>query len=866
MRRITLLFLFLFAFVCGATDVKYLLRDPGSNVLSNRKCLITPVNLTNASGGIINIDPRMFSSDANGIFYYSNQIAGVYQGDVQAPPARFTFRLYVPDTNILINAWEWLVADTNKGVPAETASWSISTADGRFLRIPTNAGSLGQVPSWTSASSTEWKTVSSSGFVGDGNQFSGSTTVHIKDGSLQTNAIFQAGLTFANPGLTLRRSDGFPGLIASFFSGQPALSNSVTQEKIIFNDGIQLTKQASTTVTITEAASTGTVTASNVVANFGTINGNFSGVGSNWLGTNFNLATPKWDMYVTNSSVSNMVLQLTPPLGHQLSSEPFTIRVGDGTNVDALLAVVVNPFHNGLSQPSAANTEIQITTGGNFAMVPSFQNSRNGHIQWGARGLAKTWHYHYYQLPTITANALDYSEPEVYACAAYDGSANALFTAFPGLIARATSAALGMYELDVFSNLRSVSFNPGSNGEWDGDTTLIDHGLQVYGTTNGIYRGVNLRGALLQERAVSSSSASTIALDFGSAACRDITVSAASVTFFTTNWFAYSTNVEPKLFVIRGAATTTLTFPIGATGWNTNFSASMPLTISAGQMILLKLIALGLGETNVAVESIQMLNDNSFAWDADAIAFFTRASITDPVQKAAVNTLVTGLKNNGTPSFWACCDAIYPFVGGNSTSHSKNLKETNTRYDIAWTGSVTHDANGITTDGATGYGDTGFIASSASSPNYALDSAHLFVYQGTTPASGSFMAGAARMALDRNGSSLGGRGPNNNDNNVLNVDGSNDMRGPGLFQRTSSSAVQAGIRALWTAGSSTSGTVPSDSFIALGINNGGAFVNGAVNLRGMSFGKKLGAGTQGEWDTYRGLWETFNTTLGRNVP
>lgn len=57
--------------------------------------------------------------------------------------------------------------------------------------------------------------------------------------------------------------------------------------------------------------------------------------------------------------------------------------------------------------------------------------------------------------------------------------------------------------------------------------------------------------------------------------------------------------------------------------------------------------------------------------DPDAEAFFAAASITDPVQQDAVNTLVTSAKTNG---WWALCDAIYPIVGGNGASHSVNLK------------------------------------------------------------------------------------------------------------------------------------------------------------------------------------------------
>lgn len=52
---------------------------------------------------------------------------------------------------------------------------------------------------------------------------------------------------------------------------------------------------------------------------------------------------------------------------------------------------------------------------------------------------------------------------------------------------------------------------------------------------------------------------------------------------------------------------------------------------------------------------------------------------------------------------------FYPFVGGSASAHSFNLA--NSLYTITWGGTVTHNANGITGDGATGYGDTGLAQS-----------------------------------------------------------------------------------------------------------------------------------------------------------
>lgn len=121
--------------------------------------------------------------------------------------------------------------------------------------------------------------------------------------------------------------------------------------------------------------------------------------------------------------------------------------------------------------------------------------------------------------------------------------------------------------------------------------------------------------------------------------------------------------------------------------------------------------------------------------DPDAAAFITAAGITDATQQAAIKTLVAALKNN---SLWTKMQAIYPFVGGSSSSHSYNLKNTAT-FQITWNGTVTHNANGVTGNGSTGYGDTGFNPSTQSSTN----DASIGVYSRSTGTSVSSEIGAA---------------------------------------------------------------------------------------------------------------------------
>lgn len=92
--------------------------------------------------------------------------------------------------------------------------------------------------------------------------------------------------------------------------------------------------------------------------------------------------------------------------------------------------------------------------------------------------------------------------------------------------------------------------------------------------------------------------------------------------------------------------------------------------------------------------------------DADAQAFITAASITDPTQQSAINTLVTDLKGYGV---WTKMRALYPFVGGTSSTHKWNLKDPrdlDAAFRLVFSGGVTHSINGVQFGGVNGFGDT----------------------------------------------------------------------------------------------------------------------------------------------------------------
>jgi hypothetical protein len=121
--------------------------------------------------------------------------------------------------------------------------------------------------------------------------------------------------------------------------------------------------------------------------------------------------------------------------------------------------------------------------------------------------------------------------------------------------------------------------------------------------------------------------------------------------------------------------------------------------------------------------------------DADATSFLAAAAITDTPTVNAVCTLTGSLKSAG---LWTLMDAIYPFVGGTSASNSFNLKNP-AAYRITWGGSVAFSSSGITGDGASGYGNTGF--NPATGGNYSLTSASIGVFSQTNNLEGAAVIG-----------------------------------------------------------------------------------------------------------------------------
>ena len=115
------------------------------------------------------------------------------------------------------------------------------------------------------------------------------------------------------------------------------------------------------------------------------------------------------------------------------------------------------------------------------------------------------------------------------------------------------------------------------------------------------------------------------------------------------------------------------------------------------------------------------------SYDADAQAFFTATGITDSTQKSAVNQLVLDLKSY---NIWTKMKAIYPIVGGTSTTHKYNLKDPrdlNAAFRLSFSTGWTHSSTGATPNGSSAYADTFLVTN----PTLTNNNTHISIYSRT---------------------------------------------------------------------------------------------------------------------------------------
>jgi hypothetical protein len=243
--------------------------------------------------------------------------------------------------------------------------------------------------------------------------------------------------------------------------------------------------------------------------------------------------------------------------------------------------------------------------------------------------------------------------------------------------------------------------------------------------------------------------------------------------------------------------------------------------------------------------------------DADAQAFITAAAITDPTQQAAINTLVVDTKNYG---IWTKIKALYPFVGGTSSTHKFNLKDPrdlDAAFRLVFNGGWTHSSTGALPNGTNAFADS-FVNVGT---HLALNSTHVSVYSRTnvdvlSPSIGNTAGGVpdeVSMWLR-----FGNTSYLRVNNTTASTTANTDSRGLFIGNRNSSTQINLSIRGTQTTFSNTSNSTSTTSIKLSGLSS---FFD-TKQLAFASIGDGLTAQNMTDLTT---AVNAFQTTLGRQV-
>jgi hypothetical protein len=203
--------------------------------------------------------------------------------------------------------------------------------------------------------------------------------------------------------------------------------------------------------------------------------------------------------------------------------------------------------------------------------------------------------------------------------------------------------------------------------------------------------------------------------------------------------------------------------------------------------------------------------------DPDAQAFLTATAITDPTISSAINTFVVSWKNYG---LWTKSYALYPLVGGTSSTHKFNLKDPrdlDVAYRLVFNGGWTHASTGATPNGVNGWADTKLVAQGT----LGLNSTSFGVYSRTNvdilaPSIGNVTGAApAECSLWLRSSNLAFLRVNGG---TASTPSNSDSRGLILANRVNSSQVQVQIRGTQTTFTNASNSLLTTVFQLGGVN------------------------------------------------
>ena len=262
----------------------------------------------------------------------------------------------------------------------------------------------------------------------------------------------------------------------------------------------------------------------------------------------------------------------------------------------------------------------------------------------------------------------------------------------------------------------------------------------------------------------------------------------------------------------------------------------------------------------------QVKKAGAVSYDADAQAFFTATGITDTTQKSAVNQLVLDLKSY---NIWTKMKAVYPMVGGTSTTHKYNLVnpvDSDAAFRLSFSVGWTHSSTGATPNGSSAFANT-FINTST---NLSLNSGHLSFYSRTNSVNATLRVDIGSLKSIPDSYSDLQVGSNNlsvfrfNNGTTLNSVSTTNTLGFYSGSRTASNIIKlfknGSIIVNGTASSSATSLI--NFYLGAANNNGTAVYYSTKQCAFASIGDGL---TDTEAANFNTAVQAMQTTLSRNV-
>lgn len=255
--------------------------------------------------------------------------------------------------------------------------------------------------------------------------------------------------------------------------------------------------------------------------------------------------------------------------------------------------------------------------------------------------------------------------------------------------------------------------------------------------------------------------------------------------------------------------------------------------------------------------------------DADAQAFIDSTGITG-TEATAICQLVKDLKDS---SLWSSMLAIYPFVGGTSTSCKWNLKDPrdlDAAYRLTFTGSWSFSSTGGQPDGSTAYANTHLTPNSV----FTYDNVNMSYYSRTSAASGvnqfyemgsgnNIVGGFSVFAYRSGGASAGDFGEGVNNRATF-----TDSDGLGYYIASSTSSTgylfKNGVQVASKSSMSGAGVIGVYTMYVGGFNEGNV-ANVYYSIRECAMAT-IGTGlSTAQMATLNTIVESFQDALGRGV-